>query len=283
MKLTNKADLPGYMVNFLTHSEYNRSGRRFDISCTALIDSPHVRELWKAHGKDAEEDVSTKLWSSVGTAIHKRLEDANSDDPDVITEKRFVSEVGGKMVSAQIDILEVSTRTLVDLKTTSAWQIVNKNFKKYEQQLNIQAYLANQAHWGIRKLQALVICRDWSKARSAEPNYPNTPIQLIDLPMWGDEEQLSFIIERLALHYSDEPKTCSDEERWAKPATWAVKKKGRKSALRVLPSEQKALSWIASGGHTGNDISIEERPATYTRCVSFCAVNEWCSQYQEGK
>ena len=33
---------------------------------------------------------------------------------------------------------------------------------------------------------------------------------------------------------------CTDEERWKKNDTWAVKKKGQKRALRVLNSEEEA-------------------------------------------
>jgi hypothetical protein len=283
MEFTNKAGLPKCMVNFLKYSDYNSSGARFDISATRLIDSPQVAALWKEHGKEVVEDVSDRLWSAVGSGIHARLEVANASDPDIIMEKRFIHEVGGKLVSAQIDVLDIPGKTLIDLKTTSAWKVVNQDFSSYTQQINIQAYLAHLSGWTIEKIQAAVICRDWSRMRSGDKGYPNAPIQIIDLDLWTTAQQEQFILDRLDVHFSDDPKSCTDDERWAKAATWAVKKKGRKSALRVLPTEQKALSWIASGGHTGKDISIEERPATYMRCASYCAVSDWCPQWNGGK
>jgi hypothetical protein len=281
MEFTNKAGLPKALANFLKYNDYNRSGARFDISATKLIDSPQVAALWKEHSKEVVEDVSDRLWSAVGSGIHSRLEVANASDPDIIMEKRFIAEIGGKMVSAQIDVLDIPNQTLIDLKTTSAWKVVNKDFDKYEAQLNIQAHLAHMHLWEIRKIQACVICRDWSKVRSSEPNYPNTPIQIIDLPLWSLEQQRQYILDRLEVHFGEGEKVCTDEERWAKPASFAVMKKGRKSALRVLPTEAKALSWVASQGHTGKDISIVERPATYTRCESYCAVSKWCQQHNQ--
>ena len=281
MEFTNKAGLPKAIANFLSYNDYNSSGSRFDISATKLIDSPQVAALWKEHGKEVVEDVSDRLWSTVGSGVHTRLEQANASDPDVIMEKRFIHEIGGKLVSAQIDVLDIPTNTLIDLKTTSAWKVVNQDFDKYEQQLNIQAYLAHMSGWEIKKIQACVICRDWSKMRSSDSGYPNNPIQIIDLDLWPLAQQKQFILDRLDVHFSEGEKSCSDGERWAKKASFAVKKKGRKSALRVLPSKSKALSWIASQGHTGSDISIEERPATYTRCENYCAVSKWCPQHNQ--
>lgn len=278
MEFTNKADLPQAIANFLKFNDYNSSGAKFDLSATKLIDSPQVAELWREHGKEVVEDVSDRLWSAVGSGVHSRLELANANDPDVLMEKRFIHKIGGKLISAQIDILDIPSRTLIDLKTTSAWKLVNGDFKSYTSQLNIQAYLARLSGWEIEKIQVCVICRDWSKMRSTEANYPNTPIQIVDLPLWSRKEQLDFINQRILAHTAEGPKSCTDEERWMKPTTFAVKQKGKKRALRVLHSKEDALKYVASKGLTGSDVWIDERPATYTRCESFCSVSKWCPQ-----
>jgi hypothetical protein len=283
MQFTNKADLPKPVENFLKFSDYNASGVKFDISATRLIDSPNIAKLWSEHGKEVSEDVSDRLWSAVGSGIHKRFEDANSWDPDVIMEKRFVSEINGKLVSAQIDALHVSEKTLLDLKTTSAWKVVNKDYDKYEKQMNIQAHLAGLHGYEVEKIQVVIICRDWSKARSGELNYPNTPIQIVDLDLWTKKEQALYIRERLELHFGDGEKTCTDEDRWARPESFAVKVKGKKRALRVLPTMESALLYAADNNLADSKYSIEERPATYTRCESYCAVSKWCSQFNATK
>jgi hypothetical protein len=279
MKLTNKADLPQAVFNLLSFSDYNKHGAEFDISATKLIDSPQVSQLWKEHWREVEEDASDRLWSVVGSAIHARLEEANANDPSVVMEKRFIQEINGKRVSAQIDVYDMTTKTLIDLKTTSAWKVVHQDFQKYEQQLNIQACLARMSGYEVERLQVCVICRDWSKAKSTESNYPNTPIQIIDLELWDHSDQIAFIDKRLRIHYDDGPKTCTDSDRWATEESFAVMKSGRKRAMRVLPTKDKALRYAAAQNLTASEFSIEHRPAVYTRCKSFCAVSRWCPQF----
>ena len=69
---------------------------------------------------------------------------------------------------------------------------------------------------------------------------------------------------------------CTAEERWAKPDTYAVMKKGRKSALRLLPTEEKAKEYIGD-----QNLSIEFRKGVSTRCEGYCEVSQFCKQYRE--
>ena len=65
-------------------------------------------------------------------------------------------------------------------------------------------------------------------------------------------EQEEFVYTRVKLHQDWEVKylmdeilpDCSDEDRWKKDDTWRVMKKGRKSALRVLYSNEDAEQYI---------------------------------------
>jgi hypothetical protein len=52
-------------------------------------------------------------------------------------------------------------------------------------------------------------------------------------------------------------------------------KKGRKSALRVLDTEQEAKNWV---DNTGKGEYIEHRKGKYTRCEGYCSVAEFCPQ-----
>ena len=293
MRFSNDQDLPGALHQFLTYNDYNLGGPRFDISATKLQDSPQIAQLWREYGKDVEEDSATRLYSSMGSGIHSRFEAANASNADSIMEKRFLSEfphpldTGGTLtVSAQIDCFEVSTKTLADLKTVSAWKLVNKDYGSFETQLNIGACLMRRNGWEVEKLQVYALCRDWSRARQSEGDYPNQPIQVIDIPLWTLEEQEEYISKRLELHYGSGEKVCTDKEMWAKPGSFAVKDKGKKRALRVLPTKEKAESWIASQGLVDKKgVSIEERPATYMRCANYCAFGKMgvCPQYNQRK
>jgi len=64
--------------------------------------------------------------------------------------------------------------------------------------------------------------------------------------------------------------------------TFAVKKEGRKTAVRVFESEDEAKKLIAeSDEKERSKLSIEERKGEPVRCTgNYCNVNKWCSQYQ---
>ena len=282
MKFTNARGLPGPLHSMLTYNDYNSSGMRFDTSATRVIDSPQIAAFRKSHGKEVVEDSAQRLWSSAGSGIHSRLEAANASNPDTLSEKRFIEEFphpsgeGTLKLSAQIDTYEMSRKCLSDLKSCSVWKVVNGDYTQWEQQLNIGACLMRMAGHEVESLEIWAILRDWSKARINDKDYPNNALSVVSIPLWTLAEQQAFIAERLELHFGEGEKTCSDKERWARPAQFAVKEKGKKRALRVLLSREKAESWMTSQGRGDR---IEERPATYTRCESYCSFKQWCPQY----
>jgi hypothetical protein len=279
MKYTNKADLPRALFNMLAHDTYNRSGTKFDFSATTLIDAVQPKRLFKEHWKEIEEDVIDRLWSVFGTAVHAIMEEANAADPNIVCEKRFVHEIAGKIISAQIDTYDLETKRLGDLKVTSAWKIVAKDFGKWEAQLNIQAALARMSGWPVEGLDVFVICRDFSRSRAREDNYPNLPIQIVEVPLWSEAKAEEYLLARIELHSGEEMAPCTDEDRWATQEKFAVMKKGRKSALRLLDTKEQALRYAAAQNLAASQFSIQHRPKVYTRCENFCAVANWCPQF----
>ena len=291
MKFTNDQQLPSALHQFLSWNDYNMGGERFDVSCTKLIDSPQIAQYWREFGREVSEDSATRLYSAMGSGIHSRFEAANASNAGVMLEKRFLGTFPHPLegqdpvvVSGQIDVYEFATKTLADLKTVSAWKLVNKDIKSWTQQLNICALLMQMNGFEVENLQIYALVRDWTKMRAGEKGYPNSNIQVVDIPLWSKAEQEDFVAERLNLHMGDVERICTDSERWAKPASFAVKQSGRKRALRVLPSREKAESWMQS---QGKGDSIENRPATYVRCEGYCPFGKMgvCTQYnatQEG-
>jgi hypothetical protein len=69
---------------------------------------------------------------------------------------------------------------------------------------------------------------------------------------------------------------CTDEEMWAKPESFAVKKEGGVRAKSVHKTREEAEIALPSKGHY-----IEHRPGARTRCESFCQVSGFCKQYQK--
>ena len=73
MKITNHHNLSPPIVKALSRDDYTRG--KSHRSVTQLIDSPQVRILRERHWDDLTEDVSEKMWTVLGTAVHRIFED----------------------------------------------------------------------------------------------------------------------------------------------------------------------------------------------------------------
>lgn len=282
MKLTNKFGLPDPVVKALTRSEYSKG--ESNRSITQLIDAPRVRILRQEHWEELEEDVSEKMWAVMGTAAHKMFEDTADDKH--ISEERIFLEIEGWVVSGAIDVqrIEDDGITIMDYKTTSVWSVILGKVE-WERQLNCYASLLRRAKGAkVKGLKVIAILRDW-RSRDAldKADYPKAPIVEIDIPMWTDEEQDKYLDGRVELHQKAEfdrltgaeLPDCSSQERWEKPAVWAVKKIGNRRAIKLYDNEAAAKADLVTGQE------IEFRRGEPTRCMAnWCRVNAWCSQHK---
>ena len=169
---------------------------------------------------------------------------------------------------------------LQDWKTAKVYEITNGVKPERELQLNVLAYLARLHGHRIDKLEAIFILRDWSKVRASKVGGP--PIVIVQIPLWSEEKALAYITERVALHRGVREGTiplpeCSAEDRWADKDKWAVKKPGRKSAVRVLDWEAEAAVFISSKDLKNH--YIERRPSESLRCQFYCSAAPVCSQW----
>ena len=298
-RYTNDLNLPGPLFAAVVNDPYSRGDS--DISVTQLIDPPRKVALEAEHAMDIVEDASDRIFSLMGQAVHVVLERANATG---ITEKRLATEVEGWKVSGAFDHMDLHEGTLRDWKVASVWEYVFGLRPEREQQLNLLAHLARINGYRVNKLEAVMIFRDWqkSKARTDDGNYPRKQVEVVEIPMWPVEVPNEFLRARVKLHQVAQRLAasrmdlieCTDEERWAKPTTYALKKEGRKSAIRVLASQQEAEEWAigakfaradyASDEHDRHSVSlergysIEERPGENTRCAMYCSALPFCSQ-----
>ncbi len=284
MRITNHTKLPEPVYQALTHSDYSRGNS--NRSVTQLIDSPRVRILKAEHDAAIEEDASDMVWSVLGTAVHNMFEKHQPDGH--IVEERLFAEIDNWVISGAIDLQrseEDGTLTILDYKCTSVWSVIYGK-KEWDKQLNFYAWLVEQNHEvDVSALSIVAVLRDWQRNKSGEANYPKAPIVIVDIPLWTKQVRDKYVRERVRLHdeaeflrLTGEPlPLCSDDERWKKPDTFAVKKDGNKRALRVLDSMQKAEEYM--GEKEG--LSIEVREGRYTRCEdNWCRVAEWCDQWR---
>ena len=258
------------------------------LRVTTLIDSPRISQLRRQHSGQITEDVSDLVWRVLGTAIHEVFEKAASNA--YVSEERLSHTVDDTLVSGAIDYQFESDGEvdLKDYKSTSTYKITLGDHADWEKQLNVYAYLIRQAKgFTVRSAGVIAVLRDWRQAEAdRKPEYPQSSIVEVPVTLWSDEEQDAYVSERVRLHnmaelgaeFDDLPE-CSDAERWARPAKYAVIKKGAKRALRVFDIQQDADAFAAEDAAR----HVEVRPATYTRCANnYCRVAEFCTQWKEG-
>ena len=290
MKITNKFNVPETLVALATRDYYSKG--KSDYSVTEIISPPRIQRLRRKHFEEIEQDVSDMLWMLLGTALHVVAE--RSEVSGHTNEERLSAGVNGIILSGAIDLQkdEADGITITDYKFTSAWALMNDK-PEWEQQQNIYKYLVERVKKKpVKGLKICALIRDWSR-RDAQnkPDYPQAPIQIVDIPMWTFDRTEAFIKERVELHrdskvsadWGEELPLCTEEERWVRQTTYAVKKDGRKTAIRVFDTQDEADALLKEMPEKDKGF-IEIRKGEAVRCTgNFCGVSQWCSQYQNQK
>lgn len=292
MKITNNHNLPDAFLNFARDDKYSRG--KADISVTTLIDGPRIRLMKDLHDEEIETDVVDMIWALFGTAVHHVLESAN-DPANVQVEERLYAEIANWTLSGALDHQEVlpdGTVQITDYKVTSAWSVILGKVE-WERQQNCYAWLVENSLAGanrqkkVSKLRICAILRDWQRRRAQfDKEYPQSPIVIVELPLWSEKEREDYIYDRIDVHQSaqmeydlyDKVPLCSEGDQWAKPNQWAVKEKGKKRALKLWDSEEDANEHVAS---SDKKLEIEFRKGDKTRCEgNYCNVAEFCEQFK---
>jgi len=280
LKVTNKFGVPETLVTLATREYYSKGESQYSV--TELMSPPRVRRLREQYNSAIETDVTDLMWQLLGSALHVVMERGQTDGH--ITEERLYTTIDDVTISGQIDLQQEANGGVVitDYKFTSAWAVMNDK-PEWEQQLNVYKWLVETVK--RKKVVGLKICaliRDYSRHETRE-NYPVAPIQMIDIPMWDTITAETYVRERLELHrnakvshdFGEALPECSPEERWQSETMYAVKRDGRKTAIRVFKSieEAKELAQKEKG-------YVEERPGEPKRCTgNYCGVAQWCEQY----
>lgn len=284
MKITNKHGVPETLVSLASREYYTKGAAQYSV--TELLSPPRIRRLREQFHDKVEQDVTDMLWSMLGSALHVVMERGQTDGH--ITEERLFKEMDGVTISGQIDLQHERDGGVVitDYKFTSAWAVMADK-PEWEQQLNVYRWLVETVKGN--RVDALNICaliRDFSRHDNRE-GYPAAPIQMISIPMWDLKETEEFVRRRLDMHrdakvahdFGEALPDCSPEERWQSETVYAVKREGRKTAIRVFKDLEEAnqLAEKEKG-------YVETRPGEPKRCTgNYCGVADWCSQYQREK
>lgn len=284
MKITNKHKAPETLVALASREYYTKGAAQYSV--TELLSPPRIRRLREQFHDRVEQDVADMLWSMLGSALHVVMERGQTEGH--ITEERLFHEIDGVTISGQIDLQHERDGGVVitDYKFTSAWAVMADK-PEWEQQLNVYRWLVETVKGN--RVDALNICaliRDFSRHDTRE-GYPAAPIQMVSIPMWDLKDAEEFVRRRLDMHrdakvahdFGDALPECSPEERWQSETVYAVKREGRKTAIRVFKNQEEANELA-----TKEKGYVEIRPGEPKRCTgNYCGVAQWCNQYQREK
>jgi hypothetical protein len=281
MEVTNVHGVPEPLVTLAKREYYSKGDSQYSV--TEIMSPPKIRRMREQYNDQIKQDASDMLWTLLGSALHVVME--RGETPGWLKEERLFAEVNGVKISGAIDLQEETPNGVIihDYKFTSAWAVMQEK-EEWTQQLNIYKWLVETVK--RKKVVGLKICalvRDFNRHDRKE-GYPAAPICMVDVPMWDSVTTETYIRERLEMHreakmradFGEKLQNCSNEERWMSETTYAVKREGRKTAIRVFKTieEATALAEKEKG-------YVETRLGEARRCAgNYCGVAQWCEQYQ---
>lgn len=280
------------MYRALCNDSYTPKG---DITVTALIGPPRIRQLRKRHGKEITQDCSSRVFSLLGQAVHTVLERAVGHQ--TLTEERLGIKLNGWELTGQTDVYESHVNgidgVLSDYKITSAFAFMLGEKDEWTAQLNLNAMLYREAGFPVGRVQIVAILRDWSKMKALSSGYPENQVLVKPIPIWSQQQCRDYASARILEHQAaenladDELPVCTPAERWYSGEKWAVKKADNKKADRLFDDRQSAEAYEREKQQEENakkkprQFVTEHRPGVNKRCVDFCEVRGFCSFYKE--
>lgn len=287
MKITNIYNLPQPLVDAVT-KEYQYKPKQYSV--TALLKGSCQAVLERRYGHLVEQDVSEMIWALFGSAVHSILENAQETDSQ-LKENYLVIDVNGYKLSGIFDLYDEKTKTVTDYKTATAWKVIFDDWDDYRQQTLMYAYMLRKIGFECDKGEIVAILKDHSKAKAkTDKNYPKLPVYKKQFTFTEKdfEEIEKFILSKfIDISVAEDTDTdklepCSPKERWETPTKYAVKKEGRKTALKVCESKEQAEMYIEAKGLDSKHY-IEERKGECKRCNDYCSVNIYCPFYRKMK
>jgi len=289
MNLTNKYNLPEAVVRAVKNDDYGKD-KDWDISVTQLIKPPQMVWLQRSHADKIVDDVSDRVFMLWGQALHVIIERAA--EPGAIVEQRFYHHVrmnSGRplVVAGQVD--HYIDGVITDYKTTSVTKLSKALAKDkdtlsdWTAQLSLLAFLMEKSGHPVNEARVVAFGRDWRKTESA--NQDNYPPAVVEVPLELDPlDKIESMFEtRVSDHFcGDNPRPCTDKERWKRPDKWALMKRGGKRAVRLYDTEALAQD-VLDVLPDKNKHCIELRPAIAMRCKLYCNVAAFCPQFQGEK
>lgn len=284
MNLTNKLNLPQPFVDAVTR-EYTYKEKQYSV--TSLLKGTMQTILERRYDNVIEQDVSDMVWAIFGTAVHSVLENSQETETQ-LKENKLAIDIGEYKLSGIFDLYDEKTKTVTDYKTGTTWKVIFNDWDDYRNQLLMYAYMLKTIGFECDKGEIVMFLKDHSKTKAkTDASYPQYPVYIKKFAFndsdFDDIEKFIYAkfeeIKKCESLPDEELPPCTPEERWHKGDTWAVKKEGRKSALKVCQSEEEAKAYIESHD-LDNKHFIEFREGKDGRCDDYCNVKDYCPFYK---
>lgn len=283
MKITNALNLPAPFVSLAEGDEYPIAPNEYRV--TSLLKGVREAILERRHGGEITRDVSDMVWLLFGTAVHGVLEQ-HQETGTQFKEERIKVPFEEYVLSGKFDLYDAETKIVTDYKTASVWKIIFGDFSDWRRQTLIYCYMLRRIGFDAQGGEIVAFLKDHSKRDAkVKSGYPKFPVQTVkfrftdaDFAECEDWIRARFAEIRAAekLDDADLP-VCTPDERFNSGDKYAVMKKGRKTALRVLDSQEAAEQWKADNGGD----YIETRQGEDKKCTDYCSACEFCNYYQE--
>jgi len=279
VNITNMHGAPESILQAVTADPYTKG--EADFSVTELIKPPQINRLWAEHENKISMDVRDEFWKLLGRGVHNVLEKYSDGG---VSEERHFAKVGDLTVSGAIDLVDKGMVT--DYKVTSTYSVMKGLKPEWEQQLNMYSWLLRQNDISSSSLRIVALCRDWIKSRSQRSQqYPASPIVILPVPKWPDEQQDQYIEERVRVHMDESTIPCTSEERWARGRYMVTGTDVKLKKPKLFDTLMEASVWTQGKENPSKGIAyqITETTPTYVRCEgNWCGVRDFCPQYQGG-
>jgi hypothetical protein len=282
MESTNKYNLPEPLYKALYRAPYKPVEHR--IANTALIAAPLERVLKMKYWDKIPQEVSDNMWALLGQAVHYIIEkNAGTDTAEIKSE--YVHPLGATIVTRADHYKD---GVVTDWKVTSVFSFLLGDKLEWVRQLNVIKYIFDRQGKPVDKLKICAILRDWTKSKVYDAGYPTIPFVEKDIDVMQSNDLEQYVDERVRLHLDAEAMIdhieaipiCTEEERWSRPTTFAVKKSGQERAVRVLTSIEEAEKYIAASRER-DKLHIEKRLGADIKCDQYCGVKPFCP-YRSG-
>jgi len=285
MEITNRQGLPEAIVKAVSTEQHNKTAD--ELSATTLLKGIKQIHLERRHWDEMKDDAADRIWAVWGEAVHILLE---KEAPEEFAECKLSVKVplsydGEFTITGRIDNYNMKTGIVSDYKTASTWKVLFNDFEDWRMQGLVYAWLLYKNNFMIKKCRFIALLKDHSKSKAKrDSRYPQSPVYIkeYDITENSLKEAENFVMQRLTeyLKYiavkDDEIPPCTAQERWADETTYAVMKKGRKTAVKVCTNPIEANDFVVK---LSADHYVEIRQGTSKKCNDYCICKDYCNFY----